>query len=176
PGAIHLERVGNVNRVAQDARNALGHGGLAVAGRAEQKQRRAGHDRRTNLVAQRVWHEQVRKGLTHALAGHQLAIDALGFDGRDVVRDRYRQWTAVQGAIERLERARRTFAGQHVGVACFADATLAAAFQLVVLTEVVDDRSDHGLEAEATRGGELRARDLRLGVHAAQDVLLDRAG
>ncbi len=89
-GPVHFDRVGQVDRIAQHARDALGHGRFAVARCAEQEQRRAGLDRWTNAVAHHVRGEQVRKRLPHPRSGDQVGVDRLRVDRRNVVGDRHR--------------------------------------------------------------------------------------
>ena len=78
--AIDLYRVWDVDRIAQDARDALGHRRLAVTRRTKQKQGGARHDRRADLVRQRIRREEIREGLSHPRTRHQVVIDWLRFD------------------------------------------------------------------------------------------------
>jgi hypothetical protein len=83
---FHLEAIGDVDHIVEDAADLFGDRSLAVAGRAIEEDRAAGIDGRTKLVDEclryhHVGEGGVERGAVDPLIGDPLAVDALGIGG-----------------------------------------------------------------------------------------------
>ena len=76
---MHIEGIGDINRILEDFSDASGHGGFAVAGRTEEKDGAATGNGRLNFIEQFLGDHIVFEGLVETLFRYMHLLNGLSF-------------------------------------------------------------------------------------------------